>query len=59
MKRDVLVHGHIPFYELSTVWVRADGVVTTTTTLTKSVDDMIRISKGDHEVIVRSDRFAT
>jgi len=31
-------------------------VVTTTTTLTKSVDDMIRISKGDHEVVVRSEQ---
>ena len=53
--RDRLMHGRIPFVELSKCYVRGDGVITQTQGVVKDVDELLRVAKEDQAVPVRGE----
>jgi len=53
--RDRIMHGRIPFVELSRCYVRGDGVITQTQGVVKDVDELLRVAKEDQAVPVRGE----
>ena len=52
LKRDVLLHGRVPFIELSRVYVKADGPVLQTGQVIKALDDVLKVNQHDASVNV-------
>ena len=55
IKRDILLHGRIPVYEVTVLWVRGDGTLPTAAHINKTLDDVLRITQSDKEIAVRTD----
>ena len=53
--RDRIMHGRIPFVELSRCYVRGDGVITQTQGVLKDVDELLRVAREDQAVPVRGE----
>ena len=50
LKRDMLLHGRVQYYDLSRVWVRGDGPIGQTQHLHKSMEDLIKQVSVDNPV---------
>ena len=50
LRRDMLLHGRVQYYDLSRVWVRGDGPIGQTQHLHKSMEDLIKQVSVDNPV---------
>ena len=55
LKRDVLLHGRVPFVELTRMYVRADGPIAQVSGLQKDIDELIKVTKEDLSKPVRGE----
>jgi hypothetical protein len=55
LKRDFMLHGRVLQYEVTRMWVRNDGMLTSTSAVAKNADDLIKLVKQDSEVAVKTE----
>ena len=50
-----MLHGRVLPYEVTRMWVRDDGMLTSTSAVAKNADDLIKLVKQDSEVVVKTE----
>ena len=55
LKRDFMLHGRVLQHEVTRMWVRDDGMLTSASAVAKTADNLIKLVKQDSEVVVKTE----